>query len=117
MGTPPDMSDLEGGEFGGGEPPQGEQGMQGESVTFTLTDETVYTDENGDEADSSIVTENAMLTVVLNENNEAVSVTVSSVPDGDFDGEGGFGGAAPDGDAPDFSDTAASTTSSSSVWG
>lgn len=85
--TPPDMP--EGGDMGG-DMPQGGMDFAGETITFTLTDSTVYTDSDGNTTDSSIVAENEMLSVVLNDNNEAVSVS-AAVMDGGM-GCGGMGG-------------------------
>ncbi|MCC8043041.1 MAG: hypothetical protein LIO69_05970 [Oscillospiraceae bacterium] len=96
--TPPDMP--EGGDMGG-DMPQGGMDFAGETITFTLTDSTVYTDSDGNTTDSSIVAENEMLSVVLNDNNEAVSVSAAvmdggmgggEMGGGDMPGGNGFGG-------------------------
>ena len=51
------------------------------TVTFTLTSDTVYTDADGEKATSAIVTEDAVLTVVLDDEGNAVSVSQTPVPD------------------------------------
>ena len=84
------------GEAPGGEAPSGEAPggssfeASGESITFTLTDDTAITLEylqGSDEGNADDIAVGSVLEVVLDEDNQAVSVTVRNLNAG-----GGFGG-------------------------
>ena len=80
-----------GGEVPGGQMPGGSSfEASGESITFTLTDDTAITLEylqGSDEGNAGDIAVGSVLEVVLDEDNQAVSVTVRNLNAG-----GGFGG-------------------------
>ena len=80
-----------GGEVPGGQMPGGSSfEASGESITFTLTDDTAITLEylqGSDEGTADDIAVGSVLEVVLDEDNQAVSVTVRNLNAG-----GGFGG-------------------------